>query len=107
MQPYSGLGERSSQTSDSSPQSKTRSTSGNNETSVSGKNPYDFESEEEGEIREPSTEVNNLFKNMPPVEAWNFLRRPKNKRRKLYENPNRLDNGLTVELGHHRLKVRI
>ncbi|UJR27750.1 hypothetical protein I4U23_009024 [Adineta vaga] len=66
--PYRRFRERSSQSSDSSSQSKTRATSGNNETSASailGKNPYDFESEEEGEIRDLPTEVSEEHKKMP------------------------------------------
>ncbi|CAF3342418.1 unnamed protein product [Rotaria sp. Silwood1] len=54
--------ERSSQSSDSSSYSKTRTTSGNNDTSLlptTGKNPYDFESEEDNEIREPTNETHD------------------------------------------------
>ncbi|CAF0746031.1 unnamed protein product [Adineta ricciae] len=75
--PYSGLGERSSQTLDSSPQSKIRSTSGSNEISASGKNPYDFESEEEGEIREPSTETPEEQKKKP-------IRKPESTRQRAH-----------------------
>lgn len=57
--PYRRFRDRSSHSSDSSSYSKTRTTSGNNEasllTTTIGKNPYDFESEEEGEIRESNT----------------------------------------------------
>ncbi|CAF5216688.1 unnamed protein product, partial [Rotaria magnacalcarata] len=47
---------RSSQSSDSSSYSKPRTASGNNETS-SGKNPYDFDSEEDNEMRKSTNEV--------------------------------------------------
>jgi hypothetical protein len=56
-QPYRRFRERSPHSSDSSSHSKTRTASGNIEMLLTtvGKNPYDFESEEEGEIREPAT----------------------------------------------------
>ncbi|CAF2044051.1 unnamed protein product [Rotaria magnacalcarata] len=47
---------RSSQSSDSSSYSKPRTASGNNETS-SGKNPYDFDSEEDNEMRKSTNET--------------------------------------------------
>ncbi|CAM4904021.1 unnamed protein product [Rotaria socialis] len=49
---------RSSQSSDSSTYSKTRTASGNNETS-SGKNPYDFDSEEDNEMCESTNETHD------------------------------------------------
>ncbi|CAF4173907.1 unnamed protein product [Rotaria sp. Silwood2] len=57
--------ERSSQSSDSSSYSKTRTTSGNNDISlfsITGKNPYDFESEEDNEIHEPTNEIHDETK---------------------------------------------
>lgn len=60
LKPLRRFRARSSQSSDSSPYTKTRTASGNNEVpllSSSGKNPYDFESEEDNEIRESTNEV--------------------------------------------------
>lgn len=57
---YRRFRDQSSQSSDSSP-NKSRTVSGNNEpnssVSTGNKNPYDFESEEEGEIRETPSDV--------------------------------------------------
>jgi len=89
--PYHRFRERSSQSSDSSSYSKTRTMSGNNDASLStitGKNPYDFESEEEGEIHESTNEIHD-----------------EQKKKKMYVNKIILNNEHIVQVQINQMKI--